>query len=173
MSQSGTRKRVHRRDGSQRIAADEGRLAGSREVQRSHRRRNQALRSGDRARPRVVGMGAAPVVEITEAQRAAATEREQAETGQLREAWATFMSSPGPRMASYGLRSTLCAGGPHEKPTAGRVADFRGFAACPSTVKSGEYRSAPQRSLNRFCRITAASRFRCPFRKCATSRRAS
>ena len=61
------------------------------------------------AGPRVVGMGAAPVVEITEAQRAAATEREQAETGQLREAWATLLDEqPGAdgklRIAEYALR---------------------------------------------------------------------
>ena len=54
-------------------------------------------------------MGAAPVIEITEAQRAAATEREQAETGQLREAWATLLDEqPGAdgklKIAEYALR---------------------------------------------------------------------
>ena len=43
------------------------------------------------AGPRVTGMGAAPVVEITEAQRAAVAEREKGETEKYREAWATLL----------------------------------------------------------------------------------
>jgi len=43
------------------------------------------------AGPRVIGMGAAPVVEITEAQRAAQAEREKAETEQYREAWGALL----------------------------------------------------------------------------------
>jgi hypothetical protein len=39
----------------------------------------------------VVGMGAAPVIEITEAQRAAQAEREKSETEMYRESWATLL----------------------------------------------------------------------------------